>query len=415
MMDLKLRKIVGWFSVFIFLGAFLFVGLAQAAGAPTTIPVGGSPSGLAVTPDGKYVYVSNGEDVAVIDTASSKVVARVAVGGWPSSGVAVSPSGEYVYALNRGRYVESVSVINVTTNKVVSTIMLGSYPADVVVSPNGQYVYVLTSAILETDELYYGYPVEKAFGVVSVIDASTNSVLSNTTVGVYAINSLAMSPDGKHLYVPGEGLLYVVDSSLKTETVSIKITDESDYLKDVGVSLDGKYVYVLGNEAVFVVSTKSKAVVATVPGFGIPTGLAVSPDGKYVYVTEALNNVVSAINTSTYCVDFSVDAGRSPQGVAVSPDGGCLYVFNSYVGSSDGKVSVVKLDSSVGFLGVERDSFGMWWLLVVGVCVIVVSVIVFLLVMRIKRKLNPSVLVDSDVNNNALIKPMLFSLCCVFV
>jgi len=397
-MDLKLRKIVGWFSVFIFLGAFLFVGLAQAASPTTTIAVGGSPSGLAVTPDGKYVYVPNGEDVAVIDTASSKVVARVAVGGWPFSGLAVSHSGEYVYVLNRGLNGEGfVSVISVDTNTVISTIMQGIMPSEVIVSPDGKYVYVLSSEHLEIEELLFS-----SFGVVSVISTATHAVLSNISTGRYAYAGLAVSPDGAYFYVSGvTGLLHVVDSSLEAEIASIKLGEKVS-LGRVVVSFDGKYVYVLGNEAVFVVSTKSNTVVATVSDLGYPSDLALSPDGKYVYVTEAGRDVVSAINTSTYCVDFSVDAGRSPRVVVVSPDGGCLYVSNSYTGSSDGKVSFVKLDSSVGSSGIGGNLSVVWWLLVVGGCVIVVAVIVFIVVMRIKRKPKQPVSVNSDVESTNL-------------
>jgi YVTN family beta-propeller protein len=45
------------------------------------VPVGTSPSGIAVTPDGAHVYVSNqgSNTVSVIDTASDTVVATVPV------------------------------------------------------------------------------------------------------------------------------------------------------------------------------------------------------------------------------------------------------------------------------------------------------------------------------------------------
>jgi len=204
MVNLMLRKVVGCLGVFACVFALLFVGLAQAASAPITINAGGSPSALAVTPDGKYVYVPNGEYVAVIDTASNEVVAKVDAGIWPYSDATVSPNGEYVYVLDKGLHgVGSVYVINVDTNTVVSTIAIELNPSGVVVSPDSKYVYVLASELLETDELYYGYPVFKAFGVVSVIDTATHLILSNTTVGVYAINSLAISPDGNYLYVGG--------------------------------------------------------------------------------------------------------------------------------------------------------------------------------------------------------------------
>jgi YVTN family beta-propeller protein len=51
----------------------------------TVAGVGGFPRGIAISSDGKKLYTANGpsNDVAVIDVASQKVEARVAVPGAP--------------------------------------------------------------------------------------------------------------------------------------------------------------------------------------------------------------------------------------------------------------------------------------------------------------------------------------------
>jgi YVTN family beta-propeller protein len=74
----------------------------------TTILVGnGVPQGVAITPDGKHVYVTlpnfnvSPGTVAVIDTANNKVVAKAAVGANPF-GVAVTPDGKHAYVANGG-------------------------------------------------------------------------------------------------------------------------------------------------------------------------------------------------------------------------------------------------------------------------------------------------------------------------
>jgi len=382
MVNLMLRKVVGCLGVFACVFALLFVGLAQAASAPITINAGGSPSALAVTPDGKYVYVPNGEYVAVIDTASNEVVAKVDAGIWPYSDATVSPNGKYAYVLDRGLHgVGSVYVINVDTNTVVSTIALERNPSGVVVSPDNKYVTIQSSELVEISELRFS-----SFGVVSVIDTATHLVLSNTTVGQYATHSLAISPDGNYLYVGGNKFLYVMDLSLKTETVSIKIAENTD-IRELVVSPDGKYVYALSNDGIYVVSTKSKAVVATVSELGLPIDLALSPDGKYLYVTEALSNVVLAINTVSLERDFSVDAGKSIYAIEVSPDGKSLYVSNVYIkgNSYSGTVSVVNVASfAVGVTTVGEDSSIMQWLIALVLCA-VVAVSAFVIVKRVRR------------------------------
>jgi len=410
-MNLKLKRIVGCFSIFVCVFAFLFVGFVEATSV-STVSVGGMPYALAVTPDGSFVYVPNGEDVAVIDTATSKVVERVNVGVNPSD-VAVSPNGEYVYVTNRDFDGEgSVSVIRVATNTVTSTIVVGGDPLFVVVSSDGLYVYVLKSEFVDVGGGYY-----QSFGVVSVVSTATHSVLSNITVG-RGPSGLAVSPDGNHLYVTTvEGLLFVVDPSLKTETASITVSDAG--LRDVVVSPDGKYVYVVGFMAVFVVSTESDAVVAVVSDLGAPMGLALSTDGDYVYVTENWNNTVSAINTATNLVDFSIDAGVVPYGVVVSPDGKYLYVSNlDYVATDSpvvtyvGTVSVISTDPDVFVFG----SSSIWLWVVIVMCAVVVAAVAFLVIIRIKcKKTKTAFSTNSNINNNVITKPQLISQFCVFV
>ena len=124
-----------------------------------TITVGGNPNqGVAITPDGKYVYVTNDDGaVAVISTATNSVTANITIapltatttiGGvsMPSSSslpqaVAITPNGEYAYVACADG---AISVINTATNTVAATITLeyGDNPNALAITPNGEYAYV---------------------------------------------------------------------------------------------------------------------------------------------------------------------------------------------------------------------------------------------------------------------------------
>lgn len=56
------------------------------------VPVGRRPWGIAVTPDGRKLYVANGvsDDVSVIDTATERAVATIPAGKGPW-GVVIGP------------------------------------------------------------------------------------------------------------------------------------------------------------------------------------------------------------------------------------------------------------------------------------------------------------------------------------
>jgi len=83
------------------------------AGSPSyividTIPVGDNPGGVAVTPDGNYVYVTNegSDNVSILFLGVQ--IANIPVGAWPT-GVAVTPDGNYIYVTNN--FDSTVSVI----------------------------------------------------------------------------------------------------------------------------------------------------------------------------------------------------------------------------------------------------------------------------------------------------------------
>ena len=72
-----------------------------------------------------YITNSGSNTVSVIDTATNTVVSTIPVGTTPF-GVAVTPDGSKVYIANATS--NTVSVIDTATNAVVSTIPVGSGP-----------------------------------------------------------------------------------------------------------------------------------------------------------------------------------------------------------------------------------------------------------------------------------------------
>jgi len=150
-----------------------------------TIWVGYSPEGVAVTPNGSYVYVANAyyDTVSVIQTSDNTVVGDpVSVGDFPY-GVAITPNGSYVYVANG--YDGTVSVIQTSDNTVVGNpISVGNGPRGIAVTPNGSYVYVAN---------WYDY-------TVSVIQTSDNTVIDTISVSICA-SGAAVTPNGSYVYV----------------------------------------------------------------------------------------------------------------------------------------------------------------------------------------------------------------------
>ena len=130
-----------------------------------------------------FAYVANNgsKTVSVIDTATNKVVATVPVGSFPF-GVAVTPDGTHVYVTNSD---STVSVIKTATNTVVKTISVGSLSltGGVAVTPDGTKVYVTTQAP--------SFPRICGPGSVSGIHRPGNTVVKTVPTGCSPVGVVA--------------------------------------------------------------------------------------------------------------------------------------------------------------------------------------------------------------------------------
>ena len=95
----------------------------------------------------------------------------------------------------------------------------------------------------------------------------------------------------------------------------------------IAITPDGASAYVANNgggvccvdsnaSSVSVIDTATNTLFATLPVGASPTGVAVTPDGAFVYVTNAIDNTVSVIRTETITVAAVVPVGNLPQGIA---------------------------------------------------------------------------------------------------
>lgn len=230
------------------------------------------------------------------------------------------------YAYIASSYENTVSVINTLTDSVIATIPVGKYPFGVAVSPDGSKVYITNMGD----------------NSISVIDTASNTVVANISKVGSQPGGLAVSRDGTKLYVAG-GL---TNSVLLIDTVTNKAIKNIPvkYLsRGVALSPSGERVYVTNYDndgIVSIISTAENEVVGSVSVGKYPMGLGISPDNLKVYVANYCAHLcgpsiwgnrysrISVINTITYEVDdFPANVGYHPWSVAVNTDGN-IYVAN---------------------------------------------------------------------------------------
>jgi YVTN family beta-propeller protein len=112
------------------------------------------PFTIALTPDGRFLYVANygnplypartdNNTVTVFDTATNTVAKVITVGsaGSSPSGIAFTPNGKYAYVTNY-EDAGTVSVVDVAAGAMVQTLNVGKLPSQVAIDPAGTYAYV---------------------------------------------------------------------------------------------------------------------------------------------------------------------------------------------------------------------------------------------------------------------------------
>lgn len=169
---------------------------------------------------------------------------------------------------------------------------------------------------------------------VAIVDA-----LSLQATNVYgsapyspSLSGVASSPDGSKVYITSIPVpaLYVLDTASQTLS-SIPLSLPASYTP--AVSPDGRYVYITNAGRLSVVDTSLGQEITSVLIGSIGSAVTVSPDGTLIYATGSANNVL-VIRASDYAVtnDISLPVNANPIGIAVSPDGKLIVTTDYSIG-----------------------------------------------------------------------------------
>jgi YVTN family beta-propeller protein len=289
-----------------------------------------------------YVANRGGNTVSVIEASSNAVLTTITVGAAPAA-VAVNPLGTRAYVANSRS--DTVSVIDTSSNTVVATIKVEKSPLAVAVNPSGARVYVANGGS----------------GTVSVIDTTNNKVLEaikvadaaaavvNTTLGTRVYAAVAVNPSGTRVYAANNlNTVSVIDTSNNkvVTTVDVRYRHRNSRVVAIAVNPSGTHVYAADSDGVnvSVIDTSNNNVVAWISFSTEPAALAVNPSGTRVYVADHAG-AVAVINTSNntvidkvivggancgpthpMCTGSGLERSEGGAAIAVNPSGTHVYV-----------------------------------------------------------------------------------------
>jgi YVTN family beta-propeller protein len=299
---------------------------ADRSAAIATIAVGKRPRGLALSPDGKLLYVAvsgmpkcpppltdaqcaqlsrapDADGVAVIDTAALART-RVLTGVSDPERVAVSRDGHRLYVSEEDA--ARLAVLDAARGRLLATVPVGREPEGVRVSPNGRWVLVTS----EEDNS------------VTVIDAASYAVLAKAIVGARP-RDLAFSSDSRFAYVSGEADASIYRITVPAGASAWQLLKLPPQARPMGIALDAQrgrlYVGTGRAGTVAVVALDPPSLLAEIPCGGRPWGVALGAGGERLYSPDGPTGEVAIIDTAAAAVKDRVATGKGPWAVVVGP------------------------------------------------------------------------------------------------
>ncbi|MEU7909395.1 YncE family protein [Actinoplanes sp. NPDC049118] len=292
--------------------------------AIATIRVGNEPEGVAVSPDGRTVYVANQSSriLSVMDAASRRVTA-VTLRHTPRF-VTTSRDGGLVFVsmYEKDMSGSGVAVVDATSRRVVRYLATGVQP--------------FTLAVCPDDRLWV--PIHSK-GRVEIYATADQRPDGQVTVPPNP-HAVAFSASQRRAFTANHESNAVSIIDMRTDKV-LRSVPVSRSPHSVAVSPDGGTVLVAGYEANTADLIDAKTMRRTGP-FRVgrqPQSVAFAGDGRHAYVVNEGDDTVSVLNGHTGAVTATVRVGRSPRTVAVSPDGRLAYVTNG----GDDTISVLRV------------------------------------------------------------------------
>ncbi|MBX9698519.1 MAG: lactonase family protein [Acetobacteraceae bacterium] len=352
-------------------------GLAGVGGVGGTLGGTGTTSILYVTNSG-----SNNVSGYTINSVTG-VLAAISgspfpTGSWPSA-MAVSSNGFFAYVANGQANTvtafristEGGLLIVLPTTDNPNPVSVGTAPSALAISPDTQHLYVASRSSATVTAFTIG-----AGGVLTLV-SPTGSNLNPVAVDGSAPESLAISQNGKFLYAANSGSNDITAFSIASSGLLTKIPPAGSHanpLASGGTTLQGiaatpnaLFLYAVhsSSNTVTAFHIESNGLLTLVPVSGtgqnpIPVGssapgvVLMSRNGRFLYSANGggtitafsigVDGLLSRVSSSGGQVN-PVSTGTSPIAMAVSLDGQYLYAANS-----GGRVSAYTLSDDTGLL-----------------------------------------------------------------
>jgi sugar lactone lactonase YvrE len=257
---------------------------------------------------------------------------HIPLGDFPVN-LAVHPSGKWLAVLHAGYGKHEIAVVDLSPGRetVICRVTLPQTFCGLVFSPDGQTLYASGGE----------YEVVHALTFDDGLLGKRREIRVASNKDTFVVAGLAVDRDGKTLFAAGPWGQAVRIVPLDDPTSARTVRFEEDKYPYTCLPLsDGKRLLVSlwGGSAVAVVDRASGKVTEQWKTESHPTEMALSQDGKTLFVACANSTKVSVLDVSAKgkrletisCALYpAAPSGNTPNSVCLSPDGKLLFVANA--------------------------------------------------------------------------------------
>lgn len=196
----------------------------------------------------------------------------------------------------------------------------------------------------------HAYVANRGDGSVSMIKSERGVEYTSTVIlpgpGLpVPVHAVAVDPGGRRIYVAGTNLVGILhtDTLELMRTISIPANGiNQPNSQGIAVSPDGRWLLVseaIAGGSVTILDIKNNFIVEdtlVMSAGNTARGISVSPDNTHAYIAvSGDDNEVWSYDLASLTVDAKIVVGTSPASIAVTPDANWLYVTNAPANTVD--------------------------------------------------------------------------------
>ncbi len=307
------------------------------------------PQDIAISSDGRLAYVSHARNsLSVVDLLAQTLLTRIALAGSPGR-IALANNDTRLYIENLN--VCSVTVVDLATNVVLTTIAVGDGARTLITAPSAPSSPTPTPSVSVAPTVTPDAAAARACAYVTQADDRVTVIDTHTqlVIGSFAVaqpGRIAVHPDGTRVFVTNvvndgaTGALALIDTATNSVSNEFILGTQPSTLS---LTRDGALAYVglFGSLCYSAFAVDSDGTIQQRLGCAAPCltgpniqliGIAISPDGRRAYLDRRVrfpsfdSTEISVLDLSSGTTIGTISFEEVSRGIAMTPDGRTVYV-----------------------------------------------------------------------------------------